>query len=159
MSRSFSTYNASVERLKVSLRCGCSPKARQMRWTVDGPKPAALAMARNDQWVAPGDAASGVTRDHTRHGTGSLFAALDVATGAVIGRRCPKHRSSEFRMFRERVEANDPADLDVHLAWATPPPTKPSRSAVHGLTGHGRRPSIMTNQRGETPCAIAGNSA
>jgi transposase len=55
------------------------------------------------------------THDYTRHGTTSLFAALDVATGAVIGRCYPKHRSSEFRKFLDQVEANVPADLDVHL--------------------------------------------
>jgi transposase len=55
------------------------------------------------------------THDYTRHGTTSLFAALDIATGSVIGRCYPKHRSSEFRTFLDQIEANVPADLDVHL--------------------------------------------
>jgi transposase len=55
------------------------------------------------------------THDYTRHGTTSLFAALDIATGAVIGRLYPKHRSTEFRKFLDQVEANVPADLDIHL--------------------------------------------
>ena len=55
------------------------------------------------------------THDYTRHGTTSLFAALDIATGAVIGRCYPKHRSSEFRKFLDQIEAKVPADLDVHL--------------------------------------------
>jgi transposase len=55
------------------------------------------------------------THDDTRHGTTSLFAALDIATGAVIGRCYPKHRSSEFRKFLDQIEAKVPADLDVHL--------------------------------------------
>src|SRR5688572_23055512 len=55
------------------------------------------------------------THDYTRHGTTSLFAALDIATGAVIGRCYPKHRSSEFRRFLDQVEAAVPGDLDVHL--------------------------------------------
>lgn len=55
------------------------------------------------------------THDYTRHGTTSLFAALDIATGEVIGRCYPKHRSSEFRRFLDQVEAAVPADLDVHL--------------------------------------------
>src|SRR5512138_2956027 len=55
------------------------------------------------------------THDYTRHGTTSLFAALDIATGAVIGRCYPKHRSSEFRKFLDQIEANVPPDLDVHL--------------------------------------------
>jgi transposase len=55
------------------------------------------------------------THDYTRHGTTSLFAALDIATGAVIGRCYPRHRSSEFRKFLDQIEASVPADLDVHL--------------------------------------------
>ena len=55
------------------------------------------------------------THDYKRHGTTSLFAALDIATGAVIGRCYPKHRSAEFRKFLDQIEANVPADLDVHL--------------------------------------------
>ena len=50
-----------------------------------------------------------------RHGTTSLFAALNIASGAVIGRCYPKHRSSEFRKFLDQIEANVPQDLDVHL--------------------------------------------
>jgi transposase len=55
------------------------------------------------------------THDYTRHGTTSLFAALDIATGAVIGRCYPKHRSSEFRKFLDQIEAHAPAGFDVHL--------------------------------------------
>jgi transposase len=55
------------------------------------------------------------THDYTRHGTTSLSAALDIATGAVIGRCHPKHRSSEFRKFLDQVEASVPPGLDVHL--------------------------------------------
>src|SRR5512144_171850 len=55
------------------------------------------------------------THDYTRHGTTSLFAALDIATGAVIGRCYRKHRSSEFRNFLDQIEASVPTDLDVHL--------------------------------------------
>lgn len=55
------------------------------------------------------------THDYIRHGTTSLFAALDIATGAVIGRTYPRHRSSEFRKFLDQIEANAPAEMDVHL--------------------------------------------
>ncbi len=55
------------------------------------------------------------THDYTRHGTTSLFAALDIASGAVIGRCYPKHRSSEFRRFLDQIEVNVPGELDVHL--------------------------------------------
>lgn len=55
------------------------------------------------------------THDYTRHGTTSLFAALDVATGSVIGRCFPRHRASEFRRFLGQIEAQVPEGLDVHL--------------------------------------------
>lgn len=55
------------------------------------------------------------THDYERHGTTSLFAALDVRTGKVIGRCHRQHRAVEFRKFLDVVEANVPTDLDVHL--------------------------------------------
>ena len=55
------------------------------------------------------------SHDYTRHGTLSLFAALDVATGKVIGKCFPRHRGSEFRKFLREIESNVPDDLDVHL--------------------------------------------
>jgi transposase len=55
------------------------------------------------------------THDYVRHGTTSLFAALDVASGEVIGKCHRRHRSVEFRKFLDTIEANVPAELDVHL--------------------------------------------
>ena len=55
------------------------------------------------------------THDYERHGTLSLFAALDVAAGKVVGRCFPRHRASEFRKFLDTVEVGVPPDLDVHL--------------------------------------------
>lgn len=55
------------------------------------------------------------SHDYKRHGTTSLFAALDIATGQVIGKCCPRHRAAEFRKFLDEIEANVPKDLDVHL--------------------------------------------
>jgi DDE superfamily endonuclease len=55
------------------------------------------------------------TRGYARRGTTSLFAALDIKTGTVIGRRLPRHRAAEFRRFLDAVEAAVPADLDVHV--------------------------------------------
>ena len=52
---------------------------------------------------------------YTRHGTTSLFAALDVATGKVIGQCYPRHRASEFLKFLREIDANVPRDLEVHL--------------------------------------------
>lgn len=53
--------------------------------------------------------------DYLRHGTTTLFAALDATTGKVIGELHRRHRSTEFRKFLDTIEANVPADLDVHL--------------------------------------------
>ena len=55
------------------------------------------------------------TADYERHGTTSLFAALDVKTGKVIGRCYPRHRATEFRQFLDLIEATVPADQQVHL--------------------------------------------
>jgi transposase len=55
------------------------------------------------------------SHDYTRHGTTSLFAALDIATGQVIGKCYPRHRAAEFRKFLDEIEANVPRDLDIHL--------------------------------------------
>jgi transposase len=53
--------------------------------------------------------------DYKRHGTTSLFAALHIATGRVIGKCYPRHRTIEFRKFLNEIEAAAPADLDVHM--------------------------------------------
>jgi transposase len=55
------------------------------------------------------------THDYERHGTTSLFAALDVKAGTVIGKCMPRHRAVEFRRFLDMVEKNVPADLDIHV--------------------------------------------
>ena len=55
------------------------------------------------------------THDYKRHGTTSLFAALDIATGRVIGQCYQRHRSTEFRKFLNHVEANVPPDLEIHI--------------------------------------------
>jgi transposase len=55
------------------------------------------------------------THDYKRHGTLSLFAALDVQAGKVVGQCFRRHRAQEFRKFLDAVEANVPTDLDVHL--------------------------------------------
>ena len=52
---------------------------------------------------------------HRRHGTTSLFAALDIATGQVIGQCQKRHRQQEFVRFLERIERTVPALLEVHL--------------------------------------------
>ena len=55
------------------------------------------------------------THDYIRHGTTSLFAALDVATGKVIGHCHRRHRHQEFLKFLERLDAQLPPTGDVHI--------------------------------------------
>ena len=55
------------------------------------------------------------THDYKRNGTTSLFAALELKTNRVIGQLHRRHRSQEFRMFLDAIEANVPAGLDVHI--------------------------------------------
>jgi len=55
------------------------------------------------------------THDYLRHGTTTLFAALDVATGKVIGKCYQRHRAREFLRFLKTIDEEVPDDLDVHL--------------------------------------------
>jgi len=55
------------------------------------------------------------THDYERHGTTSLFAALEMASGRIIGECHRRHRAIEFRRFLDTVDAATPAELDVHV--------------------------------------------
>ena len=55
------------------------------------------------------------THDYIRNGTTSLYAALDVATGKVIGSCHRRHRHQEFLRFLERIDQTVPEHLDIHL--------------------------------------------
>jgi len=55
------------------------------------------------------------THDYVRHGTTSLFAALDTKTGRVIAQCQRRHRALEFRRFLDQIDREVPADLEVHL--------------------------------------------
>ena len=55
------------------------------------------------------------THDYRRAGTSSLYAALDIATGKVIGRLHSRHRAIEFKQFLQTIDREVPSDLDVHL--------------------------------------------
>jgi transposase len=57
----------------------------------------------------------GVTHDYFRHGTTTLFAALDIANGTVLGKCKTRHRHQEFLSFLRHIERNVPENLDVHL--------------------------------------------
>jgi transposase len=58
---------------------------------------------------------STLPHDYKRYGTTTLFAALNVLDGKVIGEYMAKHRQSEFLKFLKRINKETPADLDLHL--------------------------------------------
>ena len=64
--------------------------------------------------MRPGQVERG-THDYKRHGTTSLFAALELKTSRVIGQLHHRHRSQEFRQFLDVIEAQVPAGLDAHI--------------------------------------------
>ncbi len=55
------------------------------------------------------------SHDYVRHGTTSLFAGFDIATGKVIGQFHQRHRAAEFLKFLKLIDHEVPAELDVHL--------------------------------------------
>ena len=55
------------------------------------------------------------SHDYVRHGTSSLYAALDLSTGKVIGALHSRHRATEFLAFLKTIDASVPTDLEVHL--------------------------------------------
>ncbi len=64
--------------------------------------------------IKPGRAGT-MTHDYKRNGTTTLFAALDVLTGRVIGECLPRHRHTEFLKFLRTIESEVPKGLQVHL--------------------------------------------
>jgi len=55
------------------------------------------------------------THDYARHGTTTLFAALDINSGQVISATHRRHRSVEFKKFLQKIDDQVPIDLDIHL--------------------------------------------
>jgi transposase len=64
--------------------------------------------------LKPGRAAT-MTHDYKRHGTTTLFAALDVASGFVVGECLPRHRAKEFLRFLRKIDRTTKKSLDLHL--------------------------------------------
>ena len=64
--------------------------------------------------LKPGRAAT-MTHDYKRHGTTTLFAALDVRTGLVVGACLPRHRAKEFLRFVRKIDRATKKSLDLHL--------------------------------------------
>lgn len=71
------------------------------------------------------------THDYKRHGTTSLFAALDAKSGQVMGETHRRHRSIEFRKFLDRIDANVPPTSTSTSSWTITARTK-HRSSGRG---------------------------
>jgi transposase len=117
LSESFklSTDPLFIEKVRDIVGLYLSPPDRALVLCVDE-KPQIQALERDGHSfpTLPGQTAR-CPHDYVRHGTTTLFAALDAKLGTVIGECQPRHRSREFKMFLETVNAAVPADLEVHL--------------------------------------------
>jgi transposase len=114
---SFSTDPDFVAKVRAVVGLYVSPPQHAIVLCVDE-KSQIQALDRSQPMLPmrPGQAARR-SHDYKRHGTTSLFAALDIATGRVIGKCYGRHRATEFRKFLDEIEDAVPGDLDVHLIW------------------------------------------
>lgn len=104
-----------VEKVRDIVGLYLSPPARALVLCVDE-KSQCQALERSQPLLPmrPGQPERR-THDYHRHGTTSLFAALDIATGKVIGRCHSRHRQQEFLRFLDQIEDSVPAHREVHL--------------------------------------------
>jgi transposase len=104
-----------VEKVRDIVGLYMTPPARALVLCVDE-KSQIQALDRSQPLLPmrPGQAERR-SHDYKRCGTLSLFAALDTATGKIIGRCFARHRAREYRAFLNTIEANVPADLDIHI--------------------------------------------
>ncbi len=77
------------------------------------------------------------THDYKRHGTTSLYAAFNVATGEVLGRVTQRHRAKEFLDFLHQIERSTPRQLDLHLILDNSS-THKTEAIQHFLSDHPR---------------------
>jgi transposase len=104
-----------VEKLRDVVGLYLDPPDRALVFSVDE-KSQIQALERTRPLLAlrPGLPAR-QTHDYTRHGTTTLYAALNVLDGTVIGECLPRHRSREFVRFLRRIDRETAPDLDLHL--------------------------------------------
>lgn len=86
--------------------------------------------------------AATVTHDYKRHGTTTLFAALDVKSGTVIGDCMPRHRAKEFLKFLRQIDKAVPARRDVHLVLDSEADQKTVRGTVFPLNATHKTPEV-----------------
>ena len=96
----------------------------------------------------------GYTHDYVRHGTTTLFAALDIATGRVLAQCRKRHRHEEFLAFLRLIDREVPAELDIHLVldnYATHNAPLVVRHVIIFGYGHGLQRAIIDESQHRTP--------
>jgi hypothetical protein len=111
--------------------------------------------------MKPGRAGT-ITHDYKRHGTTTLFAALNVLDGTIIGRSMKRHRHQEFIRFLNAIEAHVPRRKDIHAIvdnYATHKHPKvrnwltqhPRWTGDRGEVGRSRMPIARTREVNTSP--------
>jgi hypothetical protein len=59
------------------------------------------------------------THDYYRHGTITLFAALNYLNGKIVAERAPRHRHQEWLKFLKKIETEIPESIEIHMIWTT----------------------------------------
>jgi putative transposase len=104
-----------IEKLRDIVGLYLNPPDNAMVLCVDEKSPV-QALQRTQPMLPLGlGYVEGVTHDYVRHGTTTLFAALDVLTGNVITQCKPRHRHQEFLRFLHTIEQAVPENLDLHV--------------------------------------------
>ena len=109
-----STDPAFVEKLVDVVGLYVNPPEKALLFCVDE-KSQIQALQRSQPGLPMKRGRAGtMTHDYKRHGTTTLFAALNVLEGTVIGSCLPRHRHQEFRQFLNVLDASTPPDVDIH---------------------------------------------
>src|SRR3989304_6013688 len=104
-----------VEKLRDVVGLYVAPPKKAMVFSVDE-KSQIQALDRTQPRLPMKRGRAGtMTHDYKRNGTTTLFAALNVLTGDVIGECMPRHRHEEFLAFLKKIDRETPAGLDLHL--------------------------------------------
>jgi hypothetical protein len=113
------TFKLSTDRhsRRNSSTGGAVPEpARPGRGAVHGRKSQIQALDRTQPSLPIKKGRAGtMTHDDKRHGTTTLFAALNVLTGVVIGQCLPRHRNTEFLKFLRTIDREVPTGLQIHM--------------------------------------------
>ena len=83
-----------------------------------------------------------MTHDYKRHGTTTLFVALEVKSGHVIGECLPRHRAKEFLKFLRQIDRALPARRHVHLVFDSEADQKTFRETVFRLNATHKTPEV-----------------